>query len=220
MSEVFRKHYAYGDTIPILDTHVGMTCDLYEVTEKPAPAGPYIKAVFTATAGPMKSTPLIVEPLQDNESRVVHLSDIPVPVALVRTVDISLIFDLVNYRWTPSPDFLRENGLITFDLRLRAAFSLLGKSYTLQLDQRPCSLTLAKRIPQVPLGAGFEAPHQQLQGAGPAGAVATAEPAVHRGEGPRPSTIGNGAEISNLVTSQMDVEERLRQLSTQMLART
>src|SRR5271170_2936735 len=92
MPEVFRKHYSYGETIPILDTHVGMTADVFEVTDKPSPTGnPYIKAVFTATAGPMKSSPMIVEPLQDHDSRVVHLTNIPIPIQSTRTVDISLI---------------------------------------------------------------------------------------------------------------------------------
>ena len=163
MAEIFRKHYSYGETIPILDTHVGMSVDLYEVTDKSVSGGPYIKAVFIAGAGPMKSLPLIVEPL-DNDSKVVHISDIPVPIPSVRSVDLSLIVDVANYRWTPSPEAPRESGLVTFDLRLRAAFSLLSKSYTLLLDQRPCAVTLngqlsPTRIP-VGVGLGFSAGEQ------------------------------------------------------------
>ena len=227
MTEVFRKHYSYGETIPIIDTHVGMITDVYEVTGKPAQAGPYIKAVCTASAGPMKSLPLVVEPLQSSDSKVVHLTNIPVPIAWVRTIDISLIFDFVNYRWTPSPE-ARDNGLVTFDLRLRAAFAVLGRSYTLQLDQRPCSITLTKPLAAfsgVPMGAqaGFEGMQPQ------AGQPPSSQPeygTVTAGYG-RPEEqrfaqpgINGGAEPSALVTNQLDIEERLRQLGTKLLART
>lgn len=225
MPEVFRKHYSYGETIPILDTNVGMKIDIFEVTDRPSPTGPSIKAVLSATAGPMKSLPLIVDPLQDSESKVVHLTDIPVPIAQVRTVDISLIFDIVNYRWTASPEFPRDNGLITFDLRLRAAFSLLGKSYTLQLDHRPCSLTLTKQLVpwKVPVVAGFgyEQPQQQFTGQPPSNAERGNIP-YGRPEGSfgQPSAINGGSEVTAMVTNQMDVEDRLRQLSQKLLART
>jgi hypothetical protein len=226
MPEVFRKHYSYGETIPILDTNVGMKIDIFEVTDRPSPTGPYIKAVLSATAGPMKSLPLIVDPLQDSESKVVHLTDIPVPIAQVRTVDISLIFDIVNYRWTPSPEFPRDNGLVTFDLRLRAAFSLLGKSYTLQLDHRPCSLTLTKQLVpwKVPVaaGSGYEQTQQQQQFAGQSSANAERGSVPYgRPEGSfgLPGTINGGTEMTTMVTNQMDVEDRLRQLSQKLLAR-
>jgi hypothetical protein len=51
MPEIFRKHYSYGETIPILDTYVGMGADFFEVTEGQAATGPFIKAVLTASAG-------------------------------------------------------------------------------------------------------------------------------------------------------------------------
>jgi hypothetical protein len=225
MTEVFRKHYSYGETIPILDTNVGMIADIYEVSDKPATSAPYIKAVFVALAGPMKSLPLIVEPL-DNESKVVHIPDIPVPIQSVRTVDLSLIFDIANYRWMASPDVPRDNGLITFDLRLRAAFSLLNKSYTLLLDQRPCAITLT-RLPQqqMPLGAGTSFDQTQQSGA-PSGGQAFG-PTTEFGSVPyarsdqRWSASGpNGSEASSIVTNQLEVEERLRQLSAKMLVRS
>ncbi|HTX60059.1 MAG TPA: hypothetical protein VMH02_10340 [Verrucomicrobiae bacterium] len=214
MSEVFRKHYSYGETIPILDTHVGMTTDLFEVTGKPNAARPYLKAILSASAGPMKSPPMIVEPLLESDSRVVHLSNIPVPIPFVQSVDISLIFDIVNYRWTPSPELARDSGLVTFDLRLRAAFSVLGRSYTLQLDQRPCAITLARRfVPQQPemqpetiaetrqpIG-GFERPTAYSQ---------TEERMI--------SSIGDGGGTESF-TSRLDVEERLRQLGNKLLVR-
>jgi hypothetical protein len=225
MHDVFRKHYSYGETIPIIDTHVGMTTDIYEVTGRPGPTGPFVKAVCTATAGPMKSLPLVVEPLQASDSKIVHLTNIPVPIALVRTIDISLIFDFVNYRWTPSPE-ARDNGVVTFDLRLRAAFSILGKSYTLQLDQRPCSITLTKSLPQlgqVPVGAGgFEGLPQQT-GQPPSAQAEYGNVAYGRPEGQQqfaqPNANG-GTEPTALVTNQLDIEERLRQLGTKLLART
>lgn len=224
MHEVFRKHYSYGETIPIIDTHVGMTTDIYEVTGRPTPGGPYIKAVCTATAGPMKSMPLVVEPLQNSDSKIVHLTNIPVPIAWVRTIDVSLIFDFVNYRFTPSQES-RDNGLVTFDLRLRAAFSLLGKSYTLALDQRPCSITLTKPISQLqPAFAGTGAFQEgQPQGQPPSGQFEYGNVAYARGEEQRvgqPTINGGGSEPNTLVTSQLDIEERLRQLSTQLLARS
>lgn len=141
MAEAFRKHYSYGETIPILDTHVEANVDIYEMPDKAGAGGPYIKAVFGAAAGPIKSPPVVLEPL-GNDSRVVHISDIPVTIPSVRTVDLSLTFDVANYRWAPSPEAPRTNGLVTFDLRLRAAFSLLGKSYTVLLDQRPCAIAV------------------------------------------------------------------------------
>lgn len=224
MTEVFRKHYSYGETIPIIDTHVGMTCDIYEVTDKPSPAGPFIKAVCTASAGPMKSLPLIVEPLQSSDSRVVHLTNIPVPIAWARTIDMSLIFDFVNYRFTPSPESPRDNGLVTFDLRLRAAFSVLGKSYTLQLDQRPCSITLTKQVPQrVPAGVvGFEG-SQLGQPAGVPGQGQAEYGSLQYGrqeERFAQQPIDGGGDQNTMVTNQLDIEERLRQLSTKLLTRT
>jgi hypothetical protein len=214
MSEVFRKHYSYGETIPILDTHIGMMVDLYEVPGRPSPAGgPYVKAVFLASAGPMKSSPMIVEPIQEHESKVVHLSNIPVPIPGVRTVDISLIFDLVNYRWMPSQETTRENGVIAFDLRLRAAFSLLGKSYTLQLDQRPCTLTVSNTsLPwMAPLSLGLDGmPRSQPIG-------------EHEGEATYATReerfIPQPVSTRDTVTNQLDIEERLRQLSTKLLVR-
>ena len=224
MNEVFRKHYSYGETIPIIDTHVGMTTDIYEVTGKTGPSGPFVKAVCTATAGPMKSLPLVVEPLQASDSKVVHLTNIPVPIAWVRTIDVSLIFDFVNYRWTQSPE-ARDNGVVTFDLRLRAAFSLLGKSYTLQLDQRPCSITLTKIPPQLqpmPVGAGgFEGLQQQ---AGQPPSQTSEYGNVPYGRQDQQGQFGqpviNGGEPTTAITNQLDIEERLRQLSTKLLART
>ncbi len=226
MPEVFRKHYSYGETIPILDTFVGMTADVFEVTERSSDEGPFIKAVLTALAGPMKSSPMIVEPIRDNDSKVVSLTDIPIPIPSVRTVDISLIFDLVNYRWTQSEEVPRSNGIVTFDLRLRAAFSLLGKSYTLQLDQRPCAITLAIR--RVPIqhyagAAGFDG--NVATGQHPDGHDANQRErgttGYERGQPrwPGQSIIGNvDAPIS--FTSQLDVEERLRQLGTKLLVRS
>jgi hypothetical protein len=202
MSEVFRKHYSYGEIIPVLDTFVGMTCDLYEVTDKTSPAGgPYVKAVFSASAGPMKSLPMIVEPLQDNDSKIVNLANIPVPIPSVRTVDVSLIFDLVGYRWTPSQEMPRDNGLITFDLRLRAAFSLLGKSYTMHLDRRPCSLTLLNQLEGV-----FTEQRER----------ATTTTSGKSEERTSTQTIDGRADE---FTGQLDIEERLRQLSANLLVR-
>jgi hypothetical protein len=224
MTEVFRKHYSYAETIPVLDTNVGMIADIYEVADRPPAAAPYIKAVFVATAGPMKSLPLIVEPL-DNESKVVHMSDIPVPIQSVRTVDLSLIFDIANYRWTVSPEAPRDNGLITFDLRLRAAFSLLNKSYTLLLDQRPCAITLAHFSQlQMPLGVGtsFDGTQQpgqplggQTFGQSEIGSVPYA-----RSEQRWSASGPNVSETPSTVTNQLDIEERLRQLSAKMLVRS
>jgi len=223
MTEVFRKHYSYGETIPIIDTHVGMTTDIYEVTGRTGPAGPYIKAVCSASAGPMKSLPTIVEPLQASDSKVVHLTNIPVPIAWVRTIDMSLIFDFVNYRFTPSPDAPRDNGLVTFDLRLRAAFSILGKSYTLLLDQRPCGITLTKAISQaqptaVGQGVGFESsqPHAaQFGGQTDFGSIPYGRTEERFGQ----QTI-DGNDTNSMVTNQLDIEERLRQLGTKLLTRT
>jgi hypothetical protein len=214
MSEIFRKHYSYGETIPILDTNVGMMLDLYEVPGRPSPAGgPYLKAVFVASAGPMKSAPIVAEPVQEHESRVVHLANIPVPIPGVRTVDISLIFDLVNYRWIPSQEPRGDSGLIAFDLRLRAAFSVLGKSYTLQLDQRPCTLTVSGETPQrqVPLFAsgGMDG----MQRGQPIG--------EHEGAptyGSPERFVQPGRTITGeTATNQLDVEEHLRQISTRLV---
>ena len=208
---------------PILDTHVGMIADIYEVPDKPATSGgPYIKAVFVATAGPMK-LPLIVEPL-DNESKVVHISGIPVPILSVPTVDLSLIFDIANYRWMSSPDLQRDNGLVTFDLRLRAAFSLLSKSRTLLLDQRPCSITLTQQLRrmQIPLGVGasFDGSQQSGQPGGQAGTGQTESGSVPYGRDQNWSSVPNGgADTSRMVTNQLEIEERLRQLGTKLLAR-
>jgi len=227
MTEVYRKHYSYGETIPIIDTHVGMTADIYEVTGKPAPVGPYIKAVCTASAGPMKSLPLVVEPLQSSESKVVHLTNIPVPIPWVRTLDVSLIFDFVNYRFTQSPETPRDNGVVTFDLRLRAAFSILGKSYTLLLDQRPCSITLTKALPQYaqPVAAGGTPGYEGMQphvSHPPSGQTEWGSLPYGRQERlAEPGPIdGSGTDSSMLVTNQLDIEERLRQLGTKLLART
>jgi hypothetical protein len=145
MPEVFRKNYSYGETIPIIGTYVGMTADIY-VPDKAAPAGPYLKAIFVATAGPVTSMPAIVEPL-DNDSKVIRMTDVPVPIPSARSVDLSLRFDIANYRWTPALQGPRENGTVTFDLRLQAAFWLLGESQTLVLDERSCSITLLKQLP-------------------------------------------------------------------------
>lgn len=223
MHEVFRKHYSYGETIPIIDTHVAMTTDVYEVTGRAGPSGPFVKAVCMASAGPMKSIPIVVEPLQSGDSKIVHLTNIPVPIAWVRTIDISLVFDFVNYRWTPSPE-ARDNGIVTFDLRLRAAFSILGKSYTLQLDQRPCSITLTKMLPhQVPIGVGgFENMPQQAgqppSGQNEYGNVPYGRPEQQQQQFVQPNVNG-GPESTAVVTNQLDVEERLRQLGTKLLAR-
>jgi hypothetical protein len=226
MPEVFRKHYSYGETIPILDTFVGMTADVFEVTERPSATRPYIKAVLTALAGPMKSSPLIVEPIGDNDSKVVSLTDIPVPIPSVRTVDISLIFDLVNYRWMQSEDVPQNNGVVTFDLRLRAAFSLLGRSYTLQLDQRPCAITVTKwptRMPYYAGASGFEgnAPiGQQPDGQNANQAERTTAnyaPAPERRSG---QAISGNIDAPTSFANQLDVEERLRQLSTKFLIRS
>jgi len=223
MTEVFRKHYSYGETIPIIDTHVGMTTDVFEVTGKPAPVGPFIKAVCTATAGPMKSLPLVVEPLQSSDSKVVHLTNIPVPIAGIRTIDMSLIFDFVNYRWTPSQESPQNNGLVTFDLRLRTAFSLLGKSYTLQLDQRPCAITLTKahaQAMQPPLAGisnGFDRQQQNV----PYGQQEQSEfGQAAYGVSEQRGTVDAESERSSYLTKQLDIEERLRELSTKLLTRT
>ena len=223
MTDVFRKHYSYGETIPIIDTQVGMITDIYEVVGRPGPSGPAIKAVCTALAGPMKSIPIVVDTLQGSDSKVVHLTNIPVPIAWVKTIDMSLIFDFVNYRFTPAPETPRENGLVTFDLRLRAAFSVLGKSYTLQLDQRPCTITLTKTLPQLQMAQfgtlpGFESQQQQF--------VSQQSGQSERGSMPygrsehyaQPPADGGGTEPSALVTNQLDIEERLRQLGTKLLA--
>ena len=220
MSEIFRKHYSYGETIPILDTNVGLTTDIFEETDRPAPIGPYLKAVLCAHAGPIKSSPMIVEPLQDNNSKILHLANIPVPIPFVRTVDMSLICDIVNYRWTASPDVQqRDNGVVTFDLRLRSAFSVLGKSFTLQLDQRPCTITLTKQLAMLPV---------QFQAA--MVAPATSEGAVQQPGQPvgmpgyRPEVgvpPGNGgSESATVFTNQLDLEERLRELGTKILTRS
>lgn len=226
MPEVFRKHYSYGETIPILDTFVGMTADLFEITEAPSAGAPVIKAVLTALAGPMKSSPMIVEPVHDNDSKVVSLTDIPVPIPSVRTVDISLIFDLVNYRWVQSQELPQNNGVVTFDLRLRAAFSLLGKSYTLQLDQRPCAITLRKwqlPIRQYAGTLGFDSNASSGQQPGAQGvsdgerATANYEYASERRSG---QAIGGNIDPPGSFTNQLDMEERLRVLSTKLLIRT
>ncbi|MDE2482805.1 MAG: hypothetical protein KGN02_11490 [bacterium] len=226
MSEIFRKHYSYGETIPILETHVGLTTDIYEDSEKQSPAGPYLKAVLLAFAGPIKSLPMIVEPLQDGNSKVVHLTNIPVPIPFVKTVDMSLISDIVNYRWTPSPEAVqqRENGVVTFDLRLRAAFSVLGRSFTLALDQRPCSITLTK-----PLVAGVPFQFKAAMGSPTSGTTGELNPQTqtmqtggYRSE-ERATTTGvvdGGTESATMFTSQLDIEERLRELGTRILAKT
>ena len=226
MPEVFRKHYSYGETIPILDTFVGMTADVFEVTERSSDDGPFIKAILTALAGPMKSSPIIVEPVRDNDSKVVSLTDIPVPIPSVRTVDISLIFDLVNYRWTQSEDVPRSNGVVTFDLRLRAAFSLLGRSYTLQLDQRPCAITLATwRVPIQHYAGVVGLESNAAIGQWPDGHEANqrerSTKSYERGQQRRPdqSTVGD-VEAPLSFTGQLDVEERLRQLGTKLLVRS
>jgi hypothetical protein len=223
MQEVFRKHYSYGETIPIIDTHVAMIADIYEVTGKPSQQGPVIKAVCVATAGPMKSLPLVLEPLQSSDSKVVHLTNIPVPIAWVRTIDIALMFDFANYRWTPSPETPHDNGIVTFDLRLRAAFSVLGKSYTLQLDQRPCSITLTKTLPQLqPQTAGVGQGMQQYGGQPTSGQSEYGSVSYGQQEQQRfvqPTINGGGNEPTTLITNQLDVEERLRQLGTKLLSR-
>ncbi len=224
MSEIFRKHYSYGETIPILDTHVGLTTDIYEDTEKFSSSGPYLKAVLLAYAGPIKSTPMIVEPLQDGNSKVVHLTNIPVPIPFVRTVDMSLISDIVNYRWTPAPEGAqqRENGVVTFDLRLRAAFSVLGRSFTLALDQRPCSVTLTKVLAAGGLPVQFKAAMGgQPPGMGEMTAQAGQAPS-YRGEERAAMTgvVDGGAENASMFTAQLDIEERLRELGTRILTKT
>lgn len=227
MSEIFRKHYSYGETIPILETHVGLTTDIFEDSERQTPAGPYLKAVLLAFAGPIKSTPMIVEPLQDGHSKVIHLTNIPVPIPFVKTVDMSLISDVVNYRWTPSPEAAqqRENGVVTFDLRLRAAFSVLGRSFTLALDQRPCSVTLTK-----PLYAGVPFQYKASMGMQPAGAGGELSAQAPQGQAPgyrveeRGTTTGvvdgGGTESATMFTSQLDIEERLRELGSRILTKT
>ena len=226
MPEVFRKHYSYGETIPILDTFVGMTADVFEVTERSSDEGPFIKAVLTALAGPMKSSPMIVEPICDNDSKVVSLTDIPVPIPSVRTVDISLIFDLVNYRWTQSEDVPRSNGVVTFDLRLRAAFSLLGRSYTLQLDQRPCAITLATwRTPLAHYAGSLGFEGSSAVGQQPDGQDASQRERIatnyERARERRPGQAISGNVDSPIsFTGQLDVEERLRQLGTKLLVRS
>lgn len=224
MAEIFRKHYSYGETIPILDTHVGMSVDIYEVTDKSVLGRPYIKAVFIAKGGPMKSLPLIVEPL-DNDSKVVHISDIPVPIPSVGSVDLSLIFDVANYRWTPSPEAPSESGLVTFDLRLRAAFSLLSKSYTLLLDQRPCAITLNPQLSQmqipVGIGAGLNAGPQtgKPTSAQPTGQMEYGNVPYGRSEQRWTVPVSDGSEASSkIVTGQLEVEERLRELSARLFA--
>ncbi len=209
MAEFFRKHYSYGETIPILNTHVGTSVDIYELTDKSSARGPYIKAVFTAAAGPMKSFPQIVEPL-DNDSRVVHISDIPAPIPAARAVDLSLIFDVTNYRWIPSPEAPQTDGLLAFNLRLRAEFSLPSKSYTLLLDQRPCAITVTahnlRPVQQTVETGDGETPAQ----------VETGSLTYGRFEQRWP--IPDTAETSSrMVTGQLDVEERLRQLGTRHL---
>lgn len=232
MSGMFRKHYSYGETIPTLDTHVGMSVDIFEETNRQSPHGPYLKAVLTATAGPLKSPPLIVEPLQENISKILHLSNIPVPIPQVRTVDLSLICDIVNYRWTPAQDGQRHSGVVTFDLRLRAAFSLMGRSFTLQLDQRPCTITLTKQLVPTQMqvvgaGTGFEGTLPQgTQSYGQAGVEQMQETQSYgRGTQERvPSGVTNGGNIApdslNAFTNQLDIEERLRELGQRLLSRT
>jgi hypothetical protein len=217
MKELFRKHYSYGETIPILDTQVGTIVDIYEVVGNQQEP-PHIKGVFVATAGPMKSLPLIVDPLE-NESKVVHLANIPVQVPNVRTVDISLIFDISNYRWTPSPDVPAGGGLIGFDLRCRAAFSILGKSYTLLLDQRPCSITLTssqwtQQPMRVPVGAGTMFAGFGDQSGGQPYQSGDEQQRMMQG------TLDGASSGGSTFTNQLDVEERLRQLSTKLLARS
>jgi hypothetical protein len=184
-----------------------MTADIFEVSDRPTSIGvPYIKAVFTATAGPMKSTPVILEPLQDNDSKVIHLTNIPVPIPSVNSVDVSLIFDVVNYRWTPSAEMPRENGVITFDMRMRAAFSLLGKSYTLQLDQRPCTLTLTK-----PMLDSYQEIGQRERSSSLSSTYGRTD------ERTTPTSVTNGSVDS--ITGQLDIEEQLRQLGSKLLVR-
>jgi hypothetical protein len=146
MPEVFRKQYSYGETIPALGIYVGMSADIY-VPDKAAPGGPYLKAVFVATAGRVQSVPAIVEPLHD-DSKIVRMNDVPVPIPSVRSVDIVVSFDISNYRWTPAPAGPRENGVVTFDLKLQASFSLAGAPHAVPLDERACSIALAKRLPR------------------------------------------------------------------------
>jgi hypothetical protein len=137
-----------------------------------------------------------------------------------------LIFDLVNYRWTQSEDVPRNNGVVTFDLRLRAAFSLLGRSYTLQLDQRPRAITLNKWPMPVRhyVGAsGFES--NATIGQQPDGqninqrerTSASYERAQERHPG---KAISGNVDAPTSFANQLDVEERLRQLSTKLLIRT
>jgi hypothetical protein len=224
MSETFRKHYSYGETVPILDTHVGITTDVYEDTDRQTRNGPYLKAVFSATAGPVKSLPLILEPLQGNDSKIIHLANIPVPIPFVRTVDMSLICDVVNYRWTPSPEGQRDNnGIVTFDLRSRCSFSVVGKSFTLQLDQRPCSVTLTKQLVQLP--AQVQAA-MGMPSAGRAEEVSAAGQAVAGQQAIRaeeltmaPGGWDGGGDPSSVIRNQLDIEERLRELGTRILSR-
>lgn len=209
MTELFRKHYSYGETIPILDTQVGMIVDIYEVSGG-MNEQPHLKGVFVATAGPMKSLPSIVDPL-DNESKVIHISNIPVPIPNARTVDISLIFEVSGYRWTPSPEGPNEGSLVAFDLRCRAAFSVFGKSYTLLLDQRPCSITLTKQQ--------WFAPQMQMPFRN-AGSFDQDDQRRMQQVGMQGTNDGGGSVPGYTVTNQLDVEERLRQLSTKLLARS
>jgi hypothetical protein len=192
MQEVFRKHYSYGETLPILDTYVEITCDFYEVNGKTAPVGPCIKGMFCASAGPFKSLPVIVDALTENDSQLIHLTNIPVSATAARTVDVSLICDVLNYRWTIAPELPRDCGVVTFDLRCRCAFSIDGKTYALLLDQRPCAITLTKQL--LPLRM----------------------PVLDQRE---MTPADNVAETAARVTDQLDVEEHLRQLGTKLLAR-
>lgn len=222
MSEVFRKHYSYGETVPILDTHVGITTDVYEDADRQTRNGPYLKAVFSATAGPVKSLPLILEPLQGNDSKIIHLANIPVPIPLVRTVDMSLICDVVNYRWTAAPEGQRDNnGVVTFDLRSRCSFSVVGKSFTFVLDQRPCNITLTKQLTPLPAqmlaAVGMAAagrPEEAVAGAQAAGQAIRPEELV-----PTAGGVDGGADASSVIRNQLDIEERLRDLGTRILAR-
>lgn len=216
VTETFRKHYSYGETIPILNTQVGMICDIFEAHGGQGGTKPYCKAVLVATAGPVKSLPMIVDPLA-NDSKIIHLTDIPVPIPRVRTVDLSLIFDVANYRWTPVPEAPRD-GLVTFDLRCRAAFSMLSKSYTLLLDQRPCAITLTGQVSDY---AQHQQQHaQQQMPFGPSQSEVGSVPYPRFEERPIGGYVPNGGGEPENVITQLDLEERLRQFGTRLLARS
>jgi hypothetical protein len=166
--EIFRASYKFGVTVPVINVFVGAEVDIFQETGQNAPqGGPDLKAQLAAEAGPIKVPAVTVgPPLSNATTETVKIYSVPVPIPFVKSIDIDLVFNIVDYMWTPAAGNAND-GVVTFGIVTKLQFVILGKNIDIQLapplkvsitltDGTAASDAMLSATSQAPILAGLD----------------------------------------------------------------